>query len=436
MKRNLVLILIIFILSSCASGAQTSKLVERNVLLGRIFAETTYNYTEYPLDQTDIVLIAAHNSILWARRTNVYFWPLTNDWKTDFQTVNDPVGGKLEISQNDRIVQTQDLTSYVVQIDAQGSFHLFLGADADTAYKRFQNELNNYYDQLSQYQSKESQYQAAVATALAQEQKTGIAVNPNTLPPEPAQPNSFKEQSSAPAEGYPVQLPKGDYEIKLIDDKGVAVAGTTRKLHVVEPIKTEIAYQVVPEDQWTEPEWSYDVGDSINLHAGEAVYLEPEIMHEYYLKDWQRIQSPQEPSLSGDAVTWIQTVDQLTNINKMVTSDRQVIDLTQYRVLQNPGAALGYTIIEKPVDDQKSPDLVAYRLNFSAPGLSTQFALSSTQGVSTSSTRNLISVNNPNFKFVPWILSILPIGFFLILNKINRSSRNRVVKAKKSRKLN
>ena len=168
---------------------------------------------------------------------------------------------------------------------------IIIGDEAIQAYKDFERQLEVYRAQLSKYQEEYSQYQAAVSAAYTKVQESGTPLDPDALPVEPERPAVFTRLSSAPAQGYVINLKVGEYNAHLLDVSGQVVPGSTRRIAVIAPIQTNITYKIIPEKQWTKPESSNLRGDLIFLQPREVIYLSPEISNEYRLNDWQRVKN-------------------------------------------------------------------------------------------------------------------------------------------------
>lgn len=417
MKKWIVVFLLIIVFTSCTSSNSSNEEKNRVVFFGRVFVETSYELAEYPLNETEIVLVANQYSVLWPRITNIYYWALTNDWKSDIKTLDQPVGEKLQILQNNRLIDTLSMQEYVVQIENGDTIRLFLGKDAINAHEFFQKQYNQYINDLTAYSEEYSAYKKAISAAFIQAQSTGIPVDPASLPPLPEKPSSFPLMSSKPALGFPINLPAGEYEINLLGADNQMIEGGSRKLRIIEPLNTTIAYKIIPESRWTKPEWSYDINANIYLHEGEVVYLSPFLMREYYLRDWLRIKNPQQILLSGDAKKWV-TVGDLTEGTILETSANELVSMERYRVVQNSGYALGYQIIPKPQDDERAPDIIGYRIEGPAPGGKIRVGLVDGLSILPDSTRIIMTVNTNKYQILVWLLTLLPIGVSLSYGKM------------------
>ena len=62
-----------------------------------------------------IYVLAGHRSIVSARETLVYFWPITGEYRADWSGLNASVAGALEVFQAGRAVTVLPRQSYVIQ---------------------------------------------------------------------------------------------------------------------------------------------------------------------------------------------------------------------------------------------------------------------------------------------------------------------------------
>src|SRR5687767_12645285 len=111
--------------------AQTPETEVRFVYGLNVFNGTEYGTSFAPPAVDTVYMLAGHDGVLDPKLTEVYFWPITNEFRADFGALNELVPGRLEIAQGGRVVETLELTEYVVQFDPPaglGSGGVFVGA--------------------------------------------------------------------------------------------------------------------------------------------------------------------------------------------------------------------------------------------------------------------------------------------------------------------
>jgi hypothetical protein len=113
-------LLILILLCAAPALAQAPQKERRFVYGLNLFDGVEYTTGFVPPAVDTVYVLADHVGVLDPKLTEVYFWPITNDYRADFTNLNELVLGRLEIGQGNRVVATADLTEYVVQIDQSG----------------------------------------------------------------------------------------------------------------------------------------------------------------------------------------------------------------------------------------------------------------------------------------------------------------------------
>src|SRR5439155_802258 len=101
-----------------------------------------------------IYVLAGHRSIVSARETLVYFWPITGEYRADWSGLNASVAGALEVFQAGRAVTVLPRQSYVIQYPNgpdSGPAVLYVGEEAEHRYRAFLEARDRYRDATAQY---------------------------------------------------------------------------------------------------------------------------------------------------------------------------------------------------------------------------------------------------------------------------------------------
>lgn len=340
--RLLVLFLLAFL--PAAASAQTPARERQLVYALNVFDGTTYDTTFVPASIGTMYLMAGADSVVDPKLTEVYYWAITNEYRPDFEALNQLVPGTLVVSQVGRQVASVGLAPYVVQFDQSGrdpNGHVYVGDAAQVAWSRFQQERSAYVERLHEF---------AEATAAS-------ASNP------PEQPAPFQLYSTEPAQGFPLNLPAGAYDVQLRDASGAVVPGSQKRLVAVAPRRVGVGYEVVPQEKWTYPENADDPADAIHTVPGGVVHLRPFRQIEFNALEYARLKNPQDLQATANRWIWVHT-SQIAGATLRVREGgtEQRLPLTEFKVEQLPGGALGYRVV--PFDRAKggSPDLVSYRV--------------------------------------------------------------------------
>ncbi len=326
-----------------------------------VFDGVTYDTSFVPGTVDTIYVMADHDSVVDPKLTEVYFWPITNDYRPDWSSLNQLVPGTLEVSQGGRLVASLQLTPYVVQFDRTNGLpngKLYLGDEAQQAWARFQGEKSAYVQRLADYTN---------AMQAFNDKLDEIRKNGGTAPPPPTEPAPFTLYSTEPGQGFALHLAAGRYAIHVRDSSGQVVAGSEKRLVAIAPRRRGVGYEVVPQEKWTTPDDADDPANAIYTVPQGVLYLRPFEALEFNALEYARLKNPQDVEATPNRWTWVHTAPLAGATMRIQDGDaEQRLRLEQFKVEQVPGAALGYRVV--PFDPQAggSPDLVTYRVV--APG--------------------------------------------------------------------
>lgn len=311
------------------------------------FNGAIFNSTFIPPEMDTFYLIADHTSIVASRFTRVYYWPLTDELKPDWDEANIIVEGQLEILKNDAVVEEIDLTNYVIQYDAAdrlGTTQLYLGEDAVAARQNFEELQAQYREDLFQYFDEMNRYREAFQAALAELQAGNITEDQMPEPPEPQEDLSLF--STDLLVGFPINLPEGTYRVQLRLPDGSIQSDSQKRLVVFSPIQEGIGYKVFTQERWTAPEESKEVNEIIYGLPGKTLYLEPFYQVEFNELFYTRMNDPQDTLARRDRNVWVPFED-VREASLQLSSARGTgkTELENYFVRQLAGSTLGYEIL-------------------------------------------------------------------------------------------
>jgi hypothetical protein len=357
-----------------------------------------------------VYVLADHLGVLDPKLTEVYFWPITNDYRADFTSLNQLQPGRLEISQGNRVLSTLDLAEYVVQIDRGGTMgagEIALGDSARTAWERFQADRSAYLERLRAHSEAVVEYTRQMEALRSQ---TGMesSIAPFAPPVEPAPPTLY---STEIGRGFPIELAAGEYTIRVLDDAGQTVPDSQKRLVAFAPRRQGVAFEVVPQTRWTLPERADDPVDVVYAVASGVVYLRAFAADELNAEAYARLKNPQDLSATPNRWQWLH-VAPLGPASLLVHDGarEQRLAIEEFTVEQVPGASLGYRVVPFAGrgDDAatgRKPDITAYRVE-APPGRGTlSLRLIDADGREIpGSRREVVVVSN-----VPWWQLVLPV---------------------------
>ena len=360
-----------------------------------------------------IYLMSTETSILSPRITNIYFWPITNDYRASWNVRNDVVEGELEIVRGLQTVATIEQTTYSIQFHqgrASGNKpSLYIGPDAEIAQAQFEADQDAYRQASLDYQAARQAWLAAAQEA----QRNGVA--PEDFPPAPVEPAPFNTFSTGLNMGFPVKLEPGDYRIRTRATDGTIVPGSEFRLVVFEPRRTAVGYEVIPEQRWTFPEEANDLEGAILGEEGTIIYLKPFVSREYPSLDYARLQDPQDASITGSGEwTWVagEPIEDATL--ELVDGGRVVAELPlqAFSVKQTPGGEYGYEILEySSFTPEITPriDFVGYRIPLTNANRNFTIQLRAADGAILQDSDRAVRVPGNNSPLILGLISLLPL---------------------------
>lgn len=308
----------------------------------------------------EVYVLADQTSILSPRRTSIYFWPITNEYRASWSRLNEQVEGVLEVLQGGKVVATLEQMPYTIHFTAgEGGQkpQLYTGEEAIAADQWFLAEQQAYREAAEAYQEARAAWLEAASAAQSRGE------DPSTLPPAPEQPGAFEIFSTGLNLGFPIELEEGSYQIRTRQADGSIIPESVRDLTVFGPRRIGIGYEVVPEKRWTFPEMANAPSDAILTDEDGAIYLKPHIAWEYPAAAYEYLQDPQyKGSGDGSEWTWISGDALEDNILEILRGGQveALLPMQPYTVKQNPGREFGYEILPY---DPNTPD-VTPRVDF------------------------------------------------------------------------
>ena len=371
-----------------------------------VYGVNAYNGTLYqgvfhPPSVDTIYLLADTINIISPRKTLIYYWAVTNEYKADFDSMNEDIPGTLEIKLKGELVLTVEPTDYVIQYPegiTRGAAEVYLGGAAQRKYGEWEEALRMYRLDVSEYYEASRNWR----TDLTERVQSGkVTSEDDVLVSQPMRPADFLYSSTKVFRGVPLNLPPGEYDIQMRNDAGKIVADSVKKLVVFQSDRVGVGYTVIPEDKWTTPEQTYNPDEMLYVRSDNTLYLDTFFESEYNEQYFTHLEAPQAPNFVNfdwkwvkeenfkisDPSRWRRSEDaDVTFIGERrpgphindegIAYDMQVverdmlqnpIEFEDYMVRQNPGKALGYEILEAMEGlsqgmRDRSPDFSAFQI--------------------------------------------------------------------------
>ena len=389
------------------------------------FNGATFSSTFVPPSVDTFYLIADHTNMIASRFTQVYYWPLTNEEKANWDEANLVVEGELEILQNNTLLDTITLTDYVIQYDAVdhiNSLQLYLGEEAGAARQNFEDMQTQYREDLYRYYEEMNVYREEFAAAL--EELAAGTITEDEMPQPPAPQQDLTLFSTNLLVGFPLNLPEGSYQVQLRLPDGTIQPNSQKKLVVFSPIQDGIGYNVFSQERWTAPEESLESNETIYTLPGTKLYFEPFYQIQFNELFYTRMNNPQDTQARRDRNIWV-PFDYLLDAQleiKTAGQSTQNMEEQAYYVRQIAGSALGYEIVLYDPDTIQEATFSGFEVELNTAKL--QIALVDEDGTALPfSQREIRSLYTQNAPWV-YVLSSLPLAAGLAAILIRKKSVN------------
>ena len=336
MKRLLVPLAIALPLLASAVAAQPQSTTQLVYGLNAFDGEG-YSAVFSPSDPPNLYLLADNPSVLQVKRTEVYYWPATEQYVPDWGARNEDVEGRLQIRQGSNILHTLQRQPFVL-VFPQGSYgprQLVTGEAAIAAYDERLRLQSEYERALDQFRREHDKW-------LERARRQGPASEPK--PQEPEKPTRVV---SKPMQGFVVNLPAGRYSLALVASEGSEIAGSRRELTVLTARRRGIGYRVIPPARWTSPLESYTQRSVIYATGSDSVFVQPMVVQEFNELLYARLKNPQDKTASAARWTWVGGQMEFGRPMQLggAAGAGRVVASSQYLVEQVEGQRLGYRIV-------------------------------------------------------------------------------------------
>lgn len=381
-STRLIILLLCFGLPVSLLTAQAPEKEENFVYAISAFDGKDYAGTFTREASDTIYLIAQEENFINTRKTLVYYWPITREWKTDYDTLNENfLNGKIELtdaSGETEMLEPVKYTYYNYPNDyLEINWQVFIGEEAEREYAEYQKTMEAYWEAVDKYQResmrREMEFQKMVEE-IGQRRKQGLetkdlveklqnmADEPRPEPPQ--RPGVYVRPVDR---AFLFQLDPGEYKIRFLWEDGSVMEGSEKTV-IVHSKRREnsIGYEVIPADKWTRPEMSQTPSSVLYVDGTTDLYLRPFFQDEFndlYYNKTTRNDAKGNPEL----MKWVR-IQQVPEARiEMILPKQKTESITEkpYYVEQLKGSALGYRIVPYDPDGKhkdKEPSLKAYHV--------------------------------------------------------------------------
>jgi hypothetical protein len=379
-----------------------------------------------------LYMVADADNFLTVRNAFVYFWPLTQEWKTDTSVLNVPFSGTLELTgpglKEPRIITAVRYTYYNTRGEYELNWRVATGEAADQAWQKYQQLMDDYYGRVQQYQQARAAYEALLNELTrritrmrdqGQDVSKLVEVLQNlSSPKEPEFPRDYTIPPRPVEEAFLLNLPVGEYAIRFIAEDGSVMEASERRVVSFRKRRAEgIGLEVIPGDKWTRPVESTTPSSVLYVDGSADLYLRPFFQQEYndlYYEKMQRNDASGNPNV----MKWvrIQQVPQ-AGIRIAAGGQERLIREEPFFVEQIKGASLGYRIVAfdpQGAHKDRDPSLRAFHLPIARGQPVLRLATLDKTGAELPGGGRQIRVVGPaRAGFVSLILALLPLAVML-----------------------
>jgi len=233
---------------------------QRQIVFGvSPFDGAKYGSSFLPEQQKEMLLTADTDNTVSVLLSDVYYWPITAEYRADFQGVHIPLVGKLLVYKGKELYRTLEQIEYIY-VYPQGS-------SGDATEVLTGDKMSTFIDAVQKTQAERA-----------------------------ASPNKPWPTFQGPFKGFVVNLPAGNYRLVFsVENQGQSFT-IEKKLRVFTPMGAGLAYQIIPDEKWTVSSDSETTQQRIYLKPESIIYLKlfPTLL--YSKADYERMTAPHWPS--------------------------------------------------------------------------------------------------------------------------------------------
>jgi len=385
-------------------------------------------------DADTIYLVADVDNFITVRNVFVYFWPITQEWKTDTSALNIPFQGTMELygkqDQPESIGMTP-YTYYNIRGEYELNWKVAKEQEAEAAWQDYQGLMDAYWQSVSKYYEQRAAYEAMLnqltvtITKMRDEGKDVTALIDGLkelkAPPEPQYPTKYIVPPVPVQKAFILNLPVGEYRIRFLTEEGKIMEGSERRIVVFKKRRAEaIGLEVIPGDKWTRPVESKTPASVLYIDGSTDLYVRPFYQQEYndlFYEKMRKNDAKGNPTL----MKWvrIQQVPKARVEISRPSAETQMVMEEPFYVEQVKGAALGYQIV--PFDPEgkhkdREPSLLAFHVPISNDERVVRLRSQDKDGEYLPSSERQIRIITPTrLGLISLILAILPLVVMIIV---------------------
>jgi len=348
-------------------------LQEQLVYSWNVFDGKTYTAGFIPKSEDTIYLIANKDNAISAKKTLVYFWPITGKYMAGWKTLSEGVDGILEILKDGKVIKRlkkEDNVLYYPEGYWGEKALFYKDEEARKQYEKYKKVLDDYYNALKKYYEARIEYRKKLDKFFKEVKKRREAGEEGPLnieiPKEPKPPKGPNFYVTEPKKDYIINLPPGKYRIRIRARDKTIIEGSEKNLFVFTSRRTRgVGYEIIPGNRWTKKEQCNDPASIIYAAGKNVLYFRPYFQDEYNELYHNKLMDPQNTG-RVENWKWVHT-DPIKDVILLFYGRGNPLSKViekPYIVQQIPGPELGYNILEYNKKDfpYKNPTFSGYQL--------------------------------------------------------------------------
>ncbi len=406
MKRSLSFLLGLLFLANSLALAAPPKRVKQPVWNLSLSDGISFSSTMAPKAIKQVYMLADTTNVIEIAETEVYWWDITREYMADREK-KEILKGKLEVLKNGKVFKTFERTSFSFESSYARIYEiqkLLTGEEAREAHKRYKERVDKYRQDYMEYSKKQAEYEKAMEEYMK---------NPKgEAPKAPKPPQGPNFYVTEPSEGFIVSLPRGNYQVRLVDSRGKVVPDTEKNVEVWEPLRQGIGYVARPESRWTMQRQSTDPGESLYAQGKETVYFSAFVQSQFNEFKYTKLSKLSQPD-SGKGSQYVYKWRPMGAVPEDYKMEiifngklLKTVPLEHFTVEQIPGPNLGYNIVK--AKDAEEATFTAYEVPVEKQGTYILRLRDNYGNIVPGSTRVLQSIPKVN----PWpvyVMALLPV---------------------------
>ncbi len=420
--RSMAASILLLFLAASVGLAQAPVRSEQLVVSVLAWNGRDYSAVFAPESSDTIYLLAGSDNFLSVRKTLVYWWPLTAEWKMDTKPLNVQFPGSLELRDpRGRVTQLplQEYTYFNIKGDYELNWKVATGDSA-------RRELEKYVSLYGDYSRAMQEYRLKSAAREAEMQSLGTRLQNLPRLEAPVAPTYYVGPPVEMQHAFILNLSPGRYAVHLVTPDGSVMEGSEKKIVVHERFRRGgIGFEVIPSDKWTRPETSVAPSSVLYVNGDADLYLRPFFEDEFNDLAYEKtINNAARGNPTIAKWVRIQQVPHATVAVQGAAGGKSLIEERPYFVRQSEGASLGYTIVPFDPDGvrkDEQPDIIAIRVPVDKNMRAIRFsALDSKGGKLPGSERQIRVITGVGAPALLFALALAPLLLMAVLLGLRR----------------